>query len=170
MVKKRKRKSSYPMIKGVIVGLMGGLLLVLAVTFYVNDILLPLPSKDDSQSKNTETSKRKPRLSFYDSLLEESFPTKDNVATLGQSDKLSAGGKKYFIQVAAFRSNEEADNMRAKLALAGFTSRIEISELEKDDIWFRVRLGPYETETELWATKTALSQHDFEADIVTKPN
>jgi len=164
----RRKTAKYPLIKGILIGLLGGLLLVLGVTFYVNDILLPVTNTVDGLIVDTDTSEKKPRLSFYDSLLVDSETVKEK-----KRDKVRVKNreeKKYFLQVAAFRSSKEADNLKAKLALAGFTSRIEKSDLEKDDIWYRVRLGPYESETELWATKTALNQHNFEANIVTVPN
>ena len=164
----RRKTVKYPLIKGILIGLLGGLLLVLGVTFYVNDILFPVTNTLDGLVADTDTSGKKPRLSFYDSLLEDSETVKEK-----KRDKVRVKNreeKKYFLQVAAFRSSKEADNLKAKLALAGFTSRVEKSDLEKDDIWYRVRLGPYESETELWATKTALNQHNFEANIVTVPN
>ena len=164
----RRKTAKYPLIKGILIGLLGGLLLVLGVTFYVNDILFPVTNTLDGLVADTDTSEKKPRLSFYDSLLVDSETVKEK-----KRDKVRVKNreeKKYFLQVAAFRSSKEADNLKAKLALAGFTSRIEKSDLEKDDIWYRVRLGPYESETELWATKTALNQHNFEANIVTVPN
>ncbi len=164
----RRKTSKYPLIKGILIGLLGGLLLVLGVTFYVNDILLPVTNTVDGLVVDTDTPGKKPRLSFYDSLLEDPETVKEK--RFNKAGVKNREEKKYFLQVAAFRSSKEADNLKAKLALAGFTSRIEKSDLEKDDIWYRVRLGPYESETELWATKTALNQHDFQANIVTVPN
>ncbi len=156
------------MLKGVIIGLLGGLLLVLGVTFYINDILLPVSELNSDTEDNHGTQNKKPRLSFYDSLLDDGdLTTKAVKRSSIDPPKLP---KKYYLQVAAFRSGKEADNLKAKLALAGFASRIELSELEKDDIWYRVRLGPFKNETELWAVKTALSQHEFEANVVMSPN
>ena len=164
----RRKTTKYPLIKGILIGLLGGLLLVLGVTFYVNDIVLPVTTTADGLVVDSGTLRKKPRLSFYDSLLENAETGKEqrfDKARLEDKEK-----RRYFLQVAAFRSSKEADNLKAKLALAGFTSRIEKSDLEKDDIWYRVRLGPYKSETELWATKTALNQHNFEANIVTVPS
>jgi len=48
----------------------------------------------------------------------------------------------YLIQVGAYKSREEADRQRAKLALIGYESRIEQVTLAERDIRFRVRIGP----------------------------
>ena len=164
---KNNRTNHYSLFKGIVIGLLIGLTLVLMMTFYVNNIFLP-----DAGSGNREPSmaskdqlEKKPRLSFYDSLLDnrelklrkgESSPGKNFMATA------------YYLQVAAFRSRKEAENLKANLALVGFLSRIESSDLEKDDIWYRVRLGPFESETKLWATKTALAQHDYDSNVITE--
>ena len=163
----KRKRSKYPMAKGVLIGLLSGLLIVVGVTFYITNILLPNPTSQTADPANASVdSQKKPRLSFYDSLLEN----KDIESYASGSVNRSQAQKSYFLQVAAFRSSREADNLKAKLALAGFESRIIRSELEKDDIWYRVRLGPFENETKLWSVKTALGQHDFQANVVTVPN
>jgi len=48
----------------------------------------------------------------------------------------------YLIQVGAYKSREEADRQRAKLALIGYESRIEQVTLSERDVRFRVRVGP----------------------------
>ena len=81
MAKRRKitrcKTAKYPLIKGILIGLLGGLLLVLGVTFYVNDILLPVTNTVDGLIVDTGTSGKEPRLSFYDSLLEDSETVKE---------------------------------------------------------------------------------------------
>ncbi len=166
--KKRKKRtkqkgSAYPMAKGVLIGLLSGLLIVVGITFYITDILLPVSNNINTDTRSGDfDSGEKPRLSFYDALLDEKDIQLDS-----NLDNDVIEGKRFFLQVAAFKSSKEADNLKAKLALAGFESKIMRSELEKDDIWYRVRLGPFESETKLWSVKTALGQHNFQANVVT---
>jgi cell division protein FtsN len=49
----------------------------------------------------------------------------------------------YFIQVGAFARPDEAEQLRAKLALSGLTARITERE-QSGRIMYRVRLGPYD--------------------------
>ena len=102
-MRKRNKKSSnrksgsYPMLKGVIIGLLGGLLLVLGVTFYINDILLPVSELNSDTEDNHGTQNKKPRLSFYDSLLDDGdLTTKAVKRSSIDPPKLP---KKYYLQV-----------------------------------------------------------------------
>lgn len=54
----------------------------------------------------------------------------------------SADGGAYLVQVAAFRTRDDAERERAALALNGFSSRVEAGEV-KGSTWYRVRLGPF---------------------------
>lgn len=58
------------------------------------------------------------------------------------SRALADPGGAYLVQVGAYKSREEADRQRAKLALIGYESRIEQVTLAERDIRFRVRVGP----------------------------
>ena len=66
-------------------------------------------------------------------------PVKPPPAEVKQA--LAAPGA-YLIQVGAYKSREEADRQRAKLALIGYESRIEQVTLSERDVRFRVRVGP----------------------------
>ncbi len=55
----------------------------------------------------------------------------------------SAGSKQaYILQVASFRKPQQADQMKARLALLGIKARIEKVRVS-DGVWHRVRLGPF---------------------------
>lgn len=67
-------------------------------------------------------------------------PAKQPPAEVKQA--LADPGGAYLVQVGAYKSREEADRQRAKLALIGYESRIEQVTLAERDIRFRVRVGP----------------------------
>ncbi|HET7561324.1 MAG TPA: SPOR domain-containing protein [Rhodanobacteraceae bacterium] len=58
----------------------------------------------------------------------------------------SAGG--YVLQVGAFPNASDADAMKAKLALQGFTAQVQTVTLD-GQVWNRVRLGPFASATQL---------------------
>ncbi|HET7930654.1 MAG TPA: SPOR domain-containing protein [Rhodanobacteraceae bacterium] len=58
----------------------------------------------------------------------------------------SVGG--YVLQVGAFPSAADADAMKAKLALQGFTANVQTVTLD-GQVWNRVRLGPFASATQL---------------------
>jgi cell division protein FtsN len=51
----------------------------------------------------------------------------------------------YMIQAASFRSNTDADRLRAKLILSGLEAHIKASESKDGGVWYRVTVGPFET-------------------------
>lgn len=58
----------------------------------------------------------------------------------------SAGG--YVLQVGAFPNASDADAMKAKLALQGFTAHVQAVTLD-GQVWNRVRVGPFASATQL---------------------
>lgn len=77
----------------------------------------------------------------------------------------AASASQFFLQVAAFKSSEEADQMRARLAFMGFEA--QISQGKRDNLLFyRVRLGPYKSFEELNRVKTSLSDNGLESTVV----
>lgn len=91
-------------------------------------------------------------------------------AATGQTPGSSppASASQFFLQVAAFKSSEEADQMRARLAFMGFEA--QISEAKRDNlVLYRVRLGPYRSFEELNRAKTGLSDNGLESTVVRSP-
>ena len=50
----------------------------------------------------------------------------------------------YMVQAASFRSNEEADRLRAKLILSGLEAAIRKTSGD-NGVWYRVVVGPFDT-------------------------
>lgn len=74
-------------------------------------------------------------------------------------------GTTYFLQVAAYRSVDEADQMRARLAILGFEA--SVSQVRRDStVFHRVRLGPYSDFEVLNRTKVGLSENGLESTVV----
>ncbi|MBX2849758.1 MAG: SPOR domain-containing protein, partial [Acidiferrobacterales bacterium] len=49
----------------------------------------------------------------------------------------------YYLQAASFREHADAENLRARLALKGYSSVTQAREVEGKGTYYRVRLGPY---------------------------
>ncbi len=56
--------------------------------------------------------------------------------------KPKAAGRRYMVQVSSFRSQREAESLKAKLALLGLRARVSSARI-KGSTWYRVQLGPY---------------------------
>jgi cell division protein FtsN len=72
---------------------------------------------------------------------------------------------RFLIQAGAFKNPDEAENLKATIALTGEVARIESAEINGTTV-YRVRLGPYGTASSLSSAKQALSSHGIEAQAI----
>lgn len=68
----------------------------------------------------------------------------------------------YALQVGAFRTEPEADRLRAQLALVGIEARIQKATID-DDTWFRVRVGPFKDLAELERVRARLDENKIKS-------
>ena len=73
--------------------------------------------------------------------------------------------KSFYLQVGAFREVKEADRMRAKLAFLGFEAAI-YKKNKKGNLFYRVRLGPFNSSEELNNVKRRLSDSQIKSHAV----
>jgi cell division protein FtsN len=99
-----------------------------------------------------------PRFDFYTILpeMEVSVPEWETSSTAG-SQAASAAAGVYVLQVGSFRRYEEADRTKARLALLGIESEIQRVVINGEDVWHRVRIGPYQDPKALEATRQMLA-------------
>ena len=71
----------------------------------------------------------------------------------------------YLLQAGAFRGQEDADAMKAKLALIGFEARIVSAEVN-GVTFYRVRVGPYAQLEDMNRARTRLAENGIEASVV----
>ncbi|MEE2001964.1 SPOR domain-containing protein [Alkalimonas sp. MEB108] len=62
------------------------------------------------------------------------------------------------MQCASFRSEQQADAMRAQIAFAGFSSTIRRTE-GSNGVWYRVVLGPYDSRRQAEADRNRLRRN-----------
>ncbi len=85
----------------------------------------------------------KPRFDFYTILPEMEVKVPDWPAPSAgtpETQELQPGA--YVLQVASFQRFEEADKVKARLALNGITADIQRVVINGKDTWYRVRVGP----------------------------
>jgi cell division protein FtsN len=71
----------------------------------------------------------------------------------------------YLLQAGAFRGQEDADGMKAKLALIGFEARIVSAEVN-GVTFYRVRVGPYAQLDDMNRARSRLAENGIEASVV----
>jgi cell division protein FtsN len=81
-----------------------------------------------------------------------SRPSAAASATPSASSKAEADALQFFVQVGAYARSEDAEQQRAKLAMAGLVGRITERE-QAGRLVYRVRLGPFDSHDEATAVK-----------------
>ncbi len=126
----------------------------------------PVGQGNNSADSNT----RKPRFEFYTILSElEVFVPEPEVEdaklkTPTQTPPAieTSGGKKYLLQAGSFRSQQDAERLKASLALLGVQSSIQSVSINQDN-WHRVRIGPFSNPIRLRETLSTLKQNNIHA-------
>jgi len=124
----------------------------------------PVATKEDDKPKTS--------FDFYYILpeLEVAVPEQE-LATKTKQAKASPPQHQesidYIIQAGAFRQHEQADNLKAKLALHGIVAYIQTVD-NKSDTWHRVRIGPITNMAKLNQMRKRLKDNGI-ANIVVKP-
>ncbi len=71
----------------------------------------------------------------------------------------------YVLQAGAFRLADDADSMKAKLALIGLEARVQPAEVNGQRV-FRVRIGPYVHLDDLNRARARLEENGIESSVV----
>ncbi len=156
-----------PLGVGVLIGLLLGLCIALGVALIINKGPTPFVEKKTvsapEQKQSAVAPEVKTKFDFYKILpgTEEAVTDKEfrRSATPAAKDV-------YFLQVAAFQSPADADNLKAQLALTGIEARIQTAQLPDGRTWHRVRIGPFNDMNELNASRAALKQNNLEANLI----
>ena len=82
-----------------------------------------------------------------------------------KSDARATDATSYLLQAGAFRSQEDADAMKAKLALLGLEARVATAEVN-GQIMYRVRVGPFAQLDDLNRARARLAENGIEASAL----
>lgn len=84
--------------------------------------------------------------------------------------KPDAGEEKYtyYLQAGAFRAQDDADNIKAKLALLGFEARVT-ERLSDNGTLYRVRVGPFGQIETMNRIREKLSDNGIDVAVVRSP-
>jgi len=121
---------------------------------------VPVPS---DAGKSTRQESPRPKLDFYTVLpkIERIIP--DAPVPPPTVSKVAPKVSKkswYVLQVASYQKFEDADRLKARLTISGFDAVIQKVTVE-DKEYFRVRLGPYESQRKLKNVKQGLGEMGY---------
>lgn len=162
MAARRGRRAPLPSWAWALLGLAIGLLVAWGTYLYASR-QHPRPRKPEPVAqapkpvaqKPPTPAPAKPRFDFYTILPGETvLPPREPPK---REAKTPSAAPKYALQAASFGSFEEADRLKARLALNGLVATIEKIAIPGKGEFFRVRLGPYGNMTELDAADRQLT-------------
>lgn len=89
----------------------------------------------------------------------------DKVASIDPSKALKSG-EKFWLQAGSFSTESDAENLKARLAFAGWEASVQQGLLPDKVVRFRVRLGPYDNPDEMQRVKAELGKRGFDAAVI----
>jgi cell division septation protein DedD len=106
----------------------------------------------------------KPRFEFYKIL-----PGTEEAVTeqqFKQAAPHASSGDRYFLQAGSFQKAEDADNLKAKLAMLGVEASVQAADLPGKGIWHRVRVGPFTGTEDMKQVRASLQQNGVQSSLI----
>ncbi len=75
----------------------------------------------------------------------------------------SAAYEPQILQAGSFPNVNDAENLKAKLALLGVEANIQTAAIKDKGVWYRVRMGPYKNADELNRARGFLKQNGVDS-------
>ena len=115
----------------------------------------------------------KPRFEFYKVLTDKqdtSVAAPAKPADKPQPAKPQAADSKpvasnepYFLQAGSFSNADDAEKLKARLALLGIEASTQTATIPDKGVWHRVRMGPYKNSDEMNRARNLLKQNGMDA-------
>ncbi len=136
------------------------------------------PTRDTKKKKAATTEKvpvvdlPEPRFTFYKILPEKEVIVSENeIRSLARQEKAGKreASASYLIQTGSFKTLEEAEKMKARLAAAKVKAKMEKVMIE-NATWYRVKIGPYTSLTDAEKMRAYLRKNSVDSVLQqTKP-
>lgn len=111
----------------------------------------------------------KPRFDFYNLLpeMEVIVPEQEvqGAATPEGVRQVEQPGT-YLLQAGSFRTREQADQLRARLALLGVETDVQTVTVNNKQTWHRVRVGPFHNLRDLNTARSLLKKNGIDAILI----
>ena len=80
--------------------------------------------------------------------------------------KSKASSDRFWLQAGSFANQADAEDLKARLAFAGWEAAVQPATLPDKTVRYRVRLGPYDNTDALQRMKTDLAARGFDVAVI----
>jgi cell division protein FtsN len=161
-----RRSGGSSIFTGVLIGLIVGAILAVGVAVWVTGNGLFKPATPTATPRPAMPAAARPEAApsfdFYKVL------PGDAQGELPPSSTPAAPATRYFLQAGAFQRADDADNLKAQLAMLGVEAIIQTGEVADKGVFHRVRVGPFSANAmdEVNRTRSLLTQNGIPATLV----
>jgi len=90
----------------------------------------------------------------------------EKVASVDTQAKAPKAGERFWLQTGSFSTESDAENLKARLAFAGWEATVQQGVMPDKAVRFRVRLGPYDNPDEMQRIKSDLGKRGYDAAVI----
>lgn len=141
---------------------------VLRPTTSKDEVAAPTVASDAVSAPPARRASGADRFDFYTMLPGQSDKGGKDVRPVENKkpEASSPAVKKAWLQAGAFQNEQDADNLKAKLALIGIEARIQTQEIPGKGLWHRVRVGPFSQAADIEKARAQLHGNGIESTVV----
>lgn len=167
---------------GFVVGLVSGLAIAVAVALYMTKAPVPFMTKVQRPTENVKPGADgklpDPNTALYAAPIEPPKLAKGKTDAktdpkaappppelTAKIDPATVDSTRYLLQAGAFRTADDADAMRARLALLGLDARVSPTD-QGGTTLYRVRLGPYGEIEDINRIRKDLAENGIDSQVV----
>lgn len=189
-----RRQAAGGTLLGMFIGLVLGVLIAAGVVWYMNKAPMPFVANKAQQAPAVAAHPDQPpaalpgkpgdplpekRFQFYDILPGKAEAVPDKPADGKTSEKAAdkspdkdksedkVAGKPHYLQAGAFSKAQDADNLKANLAMMGLEASVQ-QVMVQDKTFYRLRLGPYTRIEEANKVRSELAKAGIDTTLVGK--
>lgn len=171
-------RGGFPIFAGILLGIVMGLALAAVIAWFMlkkNPVMPPagkeippitkpaatpeksVTGKPAANSGTAGTAEGKARFEFYKELTDKPDTsahkkperTPPVISKPENANKPAEKAAVYFLQEGAYSNADDAEKVKAKLALLGMMANVQPANIPDKGVWYRVRLGPYKNSAEM---------------------
>ena len=138
------------------------LLLVILMTFLMMRHIQGNPFRHSERAISPDKADAKP-------------PNKNEAAVVAKAeeraptaapDTKAKAAERFWLQAGSFANEADAEDLKARLAFAGWEASIQLATLPDKSARYRVRLGPYDNTDALQRMKSNLAARGFDVAVI----